>query len=75
MNRYDGGHVRRVGVVVFPPHGVEEHFFRRVDPVPGFGVRARLLFVVGDWRGTGVGRCGREGRVGAGDGTDFAVGG
>lgn len=33
VDGHDGGHVGGGGVVVFAPHGVEEHLFRRVDPV------------------------------------------
>ena len=43
----DGLHVGGAGVgVAFPLHGVEEHFFRGVDPVPG-GVGAGFELGVG----------------------------
>jgi hypothetical protein len=67
VDGHNGAHVGGFGVEGFAPHGVEEHLLRRVDPISGFLVGARVALVVG---GCGVWECG-----GARDGADFAVGG
>lgn len=33
MNRYDGPHILRMGIMFFTEHGVKELLFRRIDPV------------------------------------------
>lgn len=55
VDRHHGLHVARARVVAFAPHRFEEHPFRWVDPVPGCGVRACFLFVIGWERRRAVG--------------------
>ena len=75
MDRYDSSHIRGVWIVVFALHGVEEHLFRGVYPVPGLGVCTGFLLIVGGSRGGGrVRGGGQEGGGRAWDGPDFAVG-